>query len=139
MKDRLEELEAKLNFKSSCDTVHTQTECDANDLMSKCDDCVHTANGEKALRWHHFHVYNKGNPEVLKNYSCNKCYEIFYQKEELMIHIKSEHSAGVAVCKYYKEGNCHFTSETCWFLHTQGKNISKYKCNYCDHEVESKS
>lgn len=138
LKDRLEESESKLNSQSEVHSVQTQTKYEVSELKFNCDECIHTTNGEKALRWHIFHAHNKGNPEIPQHFSCNNCKEKFTHKQELMVHLKNEHKDRVAVCKYYKEGNCFYSSETCWFLHPNEQSHSKYNCNFCDSEFQSK-
>ena len=140
LKTRVKELEREPN-KSESRAVQIQTVDMTDDPKFNCNECIHTANCEKALKWHTFHVHNRGNPEILMNYSCNTCHQKFHQKSELMSHIKKEHIESLAICKFFKEGECNFSADTCWFLHPKSPsdivNKRSYKCNNCEQVFES--
>ena len=53
------------------------------------------------------------------DYPCNKCTKLFVGNSNLMKHNKLEHTATVARCRNFKEGNCKRTQESCWFLHDE--------------------
>ena len=110
LKTRVKELEREPN-KSESRAVQIQTVDMTDDPKFTCNECIHTANCEKALKWHTFHVHNRGNPEILMNYSCNTCHQKFHQKSELMSHIKKEHIESLAICKFFKEGECNFSGD----------------------------
>ena len=141
LKSRFHEFETKANDKCKSRSIEIQTGDITDDLSFNCNECLHTANCEKALRWHIFQTHNKGNPEITMNYSCNNCHQKFHQKKDLMFHVKREHTEGLAICKFFKEGKCNFSSQTCWFLHPQNVNNpvnrTSYKCNNCEQLFES--
>ena len=142
LKGKVNELVTKVNHEAESRTVEVQTLGNTDDLTFNCTECIHTANCEKALKWHLFHDHNKGNPEILMNYSCNNCHQKFYQQADLMFHIKREHTVNVPTCKFFKDGKCHYSAEKCWFLHPEDKNPStlrkSYTCNFCENRFDSK-
>ena len=141
LKCRVAELETKFDAYTKSSPVETQTVNETDDLKFNCTDCIHETNSEKALRWHVFHVHNKGNPEILMNFSCNKCHQKFHQQFELMNHIKREHTESVAICKYFKDGQCNYSAAKCWFKHPHenSQHEKAYECNYCEEKCDSKS
>ena len=101
LKDEIKELKLHLNQSKENSSSQTQTHWSQKTIQLNCDQFIHTANCEKALKWHMFHVHNKGNPEILMKFSCNNCHEKFFFKKELMKHIKMKHSESLSICKYF--------------------------------------
>ena len=48
---------------------------------------------------------------------CRYCGEHFNEKWSFMNHRKSKHLNTVAPCQKYREGNCSFSKEMCWWRH----------------------
>ena len=68
-------------------------------------------------------------------FACNFCGEKYWEKGDLMRHIKSEHSDKVSMCRDYAEGNCTFSDDMCWFSHSEEKdpgNTTEYNCDLCN-------
>ena len=66
--------------------------------------------------WNH----NKKDMETIKCFICSK---IFESKPHLMNHRKKDHSDVVKPCTQFRQNNCRFRSEACWFKHEE--NLSK--------------
>ena len=58
--------------------------------------------------------------ETIKCFICSK---IFESKPHLMNHRKKDHSDVVKPCTQFRQNNCRFRSEACWFKHEE--NLSK--------------
>ena len=57
-----------------------------------------------------------------------------------MIHRKVEHVETVGRCRKYKEGQCQFSSNHCWWRHDEVMNESKEpQCIKCKSTFEDKS
>ena len=66
---------------------------------------------------------------------CNFCSEKYWEKGDLMRHIKNEHADKVSMCRDYAEGNCTYSDDMCWFSHNEGQdqgNTPEYKCDLCN-------
>ena len=66
---------------------------------------------------------------------CNFCSTNYWEKGDLMRHIKNEHADKVSMCRDYAEGNCTYSDDMCWFSHNDGQdqgNTPEYKCDLCN-------
>ena len=61
--------------------------------------------------WNH----NKEKEE--NTFKCYVCSQIFERRAQLMSHKKKEHNDIVRFCNQFRQNNCKFKDETCWFLH----------------------
>ena len=52
------------------------------------------------------------------NNTCFICEKTFRNKNEMMIHRKSEHANIVQDCQEFKKQQCRFNEDFCWFKHT---------------------
>jgi hypothetical protein len=77
---------------------------------------------------------SEGSSEVI---SCYNCGNIFRNKSEMMIHRKKVHITVIRVCSNFKNNQCKFDDDKCWFLHgnpveclygSQCKNLIENKC-----------
>ena len=49
-----------------------------------------------------------------------------------MYHIKYNHERNMPVCKYFQNGNCHYSDEKCWYIHRiEDQALSNFKCGLC--------
>ena len=70
---------------------------------------------------------------------CRICGDSFIGKRNLMIHRKQDHRASVAKCKNYNDMKCTFSSEKCWWIHTEvDQTDNDISCFTCDKKFESK-
>ena len=51
------------------------------------------------------------------NIQCFVCGENFESRGEVMVHRKKKHPQIVKPCNKYKESNCRFNEDSCWFKH----------------------
>ena len=61
--------------------------------------------------------WNHDAPNSNIEISCFNCSKTFNKKGEMMIHRKTEHGSIVKNCMNFKQNNCRFTDNFCWFLH----------------------
>ena len=63
-------------------------------------------------------------------YICNFCEQICRTQSEFLKHRKTKHSEQVPTCKNFKDGECIYGQENCWFNHkTEKENNYKAKDN----------
>ena len=62
---------------------------------------------------------------------CKICEEEFSEKWNLMMHRKSNHSNAVAFCENYKNGECRYTSESCFWRHEEKEHSDGFACYFC--------
>ena len=55
-------------------------------------------------------------PQILKEFKCSFCEQIFKNKSDFMQHRKHEHPKYVSECRENQNGSCKF-DETCWYQH----------------------
>ena len=77
-----------------------------------------------------------------------KCGNNFETYNELMNHRRDKHNSGNVICRYFKEGSCHYMDGEkggCWYLHTKEKVKSKnetgsnFDCGSCENKFKSRS
>ena len=69
---------------------------------------------------------------------CRICGEEFIEKWNLMKHRKESHITAVGPCRKLVDGNCNFTSESCWWNHAE--NISEnVQCFICNKTFDNKT
>ena len=75
------------------------------------------------------------NAEVV---SCYNCANTFKNQTDMMIHRKKDHSTIIRICSNFKNNQCRFGDEKCWFVHgnalacvygNQCKNLNENKCS----------
>ena len=62
---------------------------------------------------------------------------MFKNKNELMLHKKREHVVSVSECWNFNAGFCEW-DKNCWFLHSEEKIKTDFKCTVCDTNFPSK-
>ena len=75
---------------------------------------------------------------------CRICGETFKSKADLMSHRKIEHTKSVAFCKNFKEGECTFSNEGCWWNHesqpvNEINTEGSFKCYTCNETFKTKA
>ena len=77
-----------------------------------------------------------------------KCGNYFESYSELMNHRRDEHNSGNVICRYFKQGSCHYMDAEeggCWYLHTTEKaqlkneTSSNFDCASCDSKFKTRS
>ena len=143
MEKKLSELHQTSKSKFTNDTIFTQT-YPQNDVDFNCGVCIFQTSMEECL-FHHMEIEHdvsiNRKPEYEK---CSVCLQIFSDKSEMMYHLKLMHEEMVLPCKYFIQGTCMFSDDTCWNSHkeNQARNItqlSEFKCKYCESIFKSKN
>ena len=72
---------------------------------------------------------------------CKFCGNLFQGKETLMKHRKSHHPSAVAKCLKFIKGECFFSAENCWWIHTINSEESSNKsdCYICGKTFQSRT
>ena len=137
--EELENLQENLKTKSVSES-NTQTEALYDEVEFPCKNCIYEADCPDELQWHMKSSHGIGDPYYEFNYSCRVCSKHFDVKNDLMYHIKTKHERNMPVCKYYQNGDCHFTDDKCWFIHRkQDPTLASFKCGYCGKIFSSKN
>ena len=54
-----------------------------------------------------------------ENLNCNLCKRVFKNKDEFMKHRKVNHPLMISKCRDFKNGECRFTDDECWYVHEE--------------------
>ena len=54
--------------------------------------------------------------------SCYICDQVFSSRFDMMMHRKNNHPNVIRTCDRFKDNNCRFREESCWFSHTNVDN-----------------
>ena len=103
----------------------TQTEID-----EFCNICDYPAKDMWELGEHLYECHT-----THAKFACNFCGEKFWEKGDLMRHVKNDHPDKVSICRDYAEGNCTFADDMCWFSHGEVQDhetIPHYNCDLCN-------
>ena len=86
-----------------------------------CEECDFQTNNSFQLQKH----------KSLKHFMiCKFCGKQYKTKGELMEHRKSEHPNAVARCNKYLSGICIFSSEKCWWMHTNNTEVQTNRIEF---------
>ena len=56
------------------------------------------------------------------NNKCYLCEKTFVTRRGLMMHKKTNHEKIVRTCNYFRNGDCRFREESCWYKHSENEN-----------------
>ena len=87
-----------------------------------CTECAFQGTSQNELAKH---------IKIKHRLTCRSCGEDFRTKPDLMRHRKLEHGKIVAPCRKNIAGNCPFSSEQCWWNHTE-ENETCIECYFCE-------
>ena len=59
----------------------------------------------------------KDEPETSEKFKCNECEKEFTFTYDFLKHRKKNHTQSVPICNKFKNGECTFGTEKCWFIH----------------------
>ena len=70
------------------------------------------------------HTKNSSNSsqQMLKEFKCGFCEEVFKHKSDFMNHRKQHHPQSVPACRDNVNGTCRHDTNTCWFIHQDFNN-----------------
>ena len=107
------------------------------DPQFNCKVCDFQGTKEEELRNHIIikHTPQSNIDEMIK---CRNCGIQFKRKKDLMNHRKREHFNSVAPCRNYRNKNCPFSAELCWWNHAENQE-QKIECFICGESFENKS
>ena len=77
------------------------------------------------------------NRVALDKYQSELCEKLFKNNNELMLHKKREHAESVSDCWNFNAGVCEW-DKNCWFLHSEEKIKTDFKCIVCDENFQTK-
>ena len=60
--------------------------------------------------------------QMLKEYKCGFCKDVFKHKSDFMNHRKQQHTESVPAFRENVNGTCRHDTHTCWFRHEEFKN-----------------
>ena len=90
-----------------------------NDLKGECD---FADSGPNGCWWRHMTKSSRlTNLNQVSKETCNICEESFSRKSEVMIHKKVNHEESVPICHDFRDGNCEYPQERCWYRHYIGE------------------
>ena len=118
-------------------TIETQTLIEDDDISFPCKLCVYEAIGEFDLRIHMEYAHDMDFDYGNVRFKCRKCQMKFQSKQDLMMHIKSEHTESLPNCRYFQSDTCKFTENSCWFNHRKTDDPS-INCRYCRESFNTK-
>ena len=105
------------------------------ELEYNCDECFYqgTTSGELLK---HNEIKHKASETPRNNLGssvkCRNCGEVFESKYNFMVHRKIKHLSTVAYCRNYANKTCSYSSEMCWWNHTESnEGEEKVKCFIC--------
>ena len=117
------------NLKTHINSKH-EMETESREEFN-CMDCPFQGSTEMQLTKHiNLKHTLKGMP-TSGTIKCKICGEEFSEKWNLMMHRKSNHINAVAFCKNYKNGECRFTSEACFWNHEKSEHTDGVACYFC--------
>ena len=109
-----------------------------NEEEYNCTECCFQGTGQAELDNH---------ITIKHRIICRNCGEKFENKPDLMYHRKNKHLESVANCKNKLLDKCKFSSEKCWWRHTEitenkqhvGEHTEEIiKCYFCQKQFENK-
>ena len=116
----------------------TQTTMLDKDFKFPCQICIYNADSEFDLRIHMEYVHDFDDGFCSIKIKCNICKTKFKGKKYLMNHIKTKHGGSLPPCKYFQNGTCKFTENSCWFVHKR-EEMPTMKCRHCEEKFFFKS
>ena len=61
------------------------------------------------------------------NFKCVLCEQLFLQRRDFMVHMKSNHRGKVQLCEKFSRGECERAEQSCWFKHNDENNFSSHQ------------
>ena len=130
----------KIQLESHKKTKHAE-DGDKKSKQYNCKDC--SFQGENGLELKKHIQITKHIPcdYVEECYTCNKDFPSY---RLLMNHRKTDHPSN-RICRYFRNDECDFDAETCWYRHevktvpSGRKALPRFQCNECDDEFGSQS
>ena len=106
--------------------------------MLSCAECDFYCNNKRVFETHKLQIHSNN------CITCRICGENFETKSNMMSHRKTEHPKSVADCDKYKNGECRFSSKTCWWSHdlqrvVENRSGDVFKCFTCKETFTNKS
>ena len=108
---------------------------------SNCKSCDFQTTTDQQLRKHFTLKHTLKGLKEDEEVSCRNCGDSFIGKINLMIQRKQAHSSTVAYCENYKENRCSFSSDKCYWNHTEKVALTDGMvcCYTCEETFESKN
>ena len=111
-----------------------------------CVKCDHQSSSESLLN-KHIEIKHSNNQRECKGVGSRQCGKNFKSYNDLMDHRRDDHNSGNKMCRYFKEGSCHFINsdkEKCWYLHKDTIDLSNdtkydFDCKSCEKNFTSKN
>ena len=101
---------------------------DSTQRQFNCHKCDFQGTRSKNVSKHVRETSHKSDPLEEKCYTCDKVCANF---EEIMQHRKLSHSRIINQCRYYKNKQCRFKAEDCWYTHElSGSETSNAPTNF---------
>ena len=140
--------ELKLQFCHECNfRTRTKRELDEHiemihieDKEFNCNSCDFQTTTDQQLKKHFTLKHTLKALKEDEEIRCRNCGESFIGKRNLLVHRKQAHMSTVAYCKNFKENRCTFSSDKCYWNHTEKVESTDGKicCYTCDEAFESK-
>ena len=122
-----------VNVNKHIKTVHTEA------AEFNCIECPYQATAQLELNKHINLKHRLVNQRIEEVIHCKYCGEQFAAKWNLMNHRKQKHPSLVPFCEKYKESDCKYSSEMCWWRHViTSDNDSRFKCFTCSKNFKTK-
>ena len=103
-----------------------------------CNSCDYQGTEKDELSRHVNLKHKTGSSSDNDEIKCRNCGKSFRNKSELMYHRKREHLSSVASCRNHANGNCTYSSDLCWWKHSDD-NEQSIKCYVCGETFDCKS
>ena len=107
-------------------SLHDSDQSLAEEKEYNCNECSLQATSAKELDKH---------IDIKHRIQCRICGEAFDDKPKLMSHRKNMHIESVAFCKNKALEKCPFTSEKCWWRHTNKSDVTEHAMNHTTREI----
>ena len=69
--------------------------------------------------WRHGSKMEQKHNSILQSNECKVCGKTYNYKGSFMMHMKTEHTEKVSVCRKYANNQCYRNDGSCWFVHIE--------------------
>lgn len=121
-----EQFNTKANLMYHRKSKHTRTVAFCRNKLD--ENCPYADN---MCWWKHDGEMN----EIIECYNCDKTFET---RTDMMNHRKTDHKSIIKYCSRFKDGNCRFKSEACWFQHEERNDHSRTESNQTQEKETNK-